>query len=127
MPLDFDVEMEQFADIKVIGVGGGGSNAINRMIEANLKGVEFISVNTDSQALALSKAEKKIQVGGKLTKGLGAGADPEIGMKAAEESEDEIVRALQGADMVFVTAGMGGGTGTGGAPIIARVANGWGL
>ncbi|MDD4775655.1 MAG: cell division protein FtsZ [Syntrophomonas sp.] len=122
MPLDFDVEMQQFADIKVIGVGGGGSNAINRMIEANLKGVEFIAVNTDSQALSLSKAEKKIQVGGKLTKGLGAGADPDIGMKAAEESEDEIVRALQGADMVFVTAGMGGGTGTGGAPIIARIA-----
>ncbi|HWQ73922.1 MAG TPA: cell division protein FtsZ [Syntrophomonas sp.] len=122
MPLDFDVEMQQFADIKVIGVGGGGNNAINRMIEAGLKGVEFISVNTDSQALFLSKAEKKIQVGEKLTKGLGAGADPEIGMKAAQESEDDILRALQGADMVFVTAGMGGGTGTGGAPVIARLA-----
>lgn len=122
MPLDFDVEMQQFADIKVIGVGGGGNNAINRMIEAGLKGVEFISVNTDSQALFLSKAEKKIQVGEKLTKGLGAGADPEIGMKAAQENEDEILKALQGADMVFVTAGMGGGTGTGGAPIIARLA-----
>ena len=122
MPLDFDVEMQQFANIKVIGVGGGGNNAINRMIEAGLKGVEFISVNTDSQALFLSKAEKKIQVGEKLTKGLGAGADPEIGMKAAQESEDDILRSLQGADMVFVTAGMGGGTGTGGAPVIARLA-----
>ncbi|MEN6351178.1 MAG: cell division protein FtsZ [Syntrophomonas sp.] len=122
MPLDFDVEMQQFADIKVIGVGGGGNNAINRMIEAGLKGVEFIAVNTDAQALYLSRAEKKIQVGEKLTKGLGAGADPDIGMKAAEESADEIKKALIGADMVFVTAGMGGGTGTGGAPIIARIA-----
>jgi len=122
MPLDFDVEMQQFAQIKVIGIGGGGSNAINRMIEAGLKGVEFIAVNTDAQALYLSKAEKKIQVGEKLTKGLGAGADPEVGMKAAEENVDDIKKALQGADMVFVTAGMGGGTGTGGAPIVARVA-----
>ncbi|MDD2585279.1 MAG: cell division protein FtsZ [Syntrophomonadaceae bacterium] len=121
MPLDFDVEFKQFADIKVIGVGGGGNNAVNRMIEAGLKGVEFISVNTDAQALYLSKAEKKIQVGEKLTKGLGAGADPDIGMKAAEESTDEIKKALQGADMVFVTAGMGGGTGTGGAPVIAKL------
>ncbi|MDD3852594.1 MAG: cell division protein FtsZ [Syntrophomonadaceae bacterium] len=122
MPLDFDVEMEQFAKIKVIGVGGGGNNAINRMIEAGLKGIEFIAVNTDAQALYLSKAEKKIQLGEKLTKGLGAGADPEIGMKAAEESADEIKKALASADMVFVTAGMGGGTGTGGAPVIARIA-----
>jgi len=122
MPLDFDVEIQQFADIKVIGVGGGGNNAINRMIEAGLKGVEFIAVNTDAQALYLSRAEKKIQVGEKLTKGLGAGADPDIGMKAAEESADEIKKALIGADMVFVTAGMGGGTGTGGAPVIARIA-----
>lgn len=122
MPLDFDVEMQQFADIKVIGVGGGGNNAINRMIEAGLKGVEFIAVNTDSQALYLSRAEKKIQLGEKLTKGLGAGADPEIGKKAAEESADEIKKSLAGADMVFVTAGMGGGTGTGGAPIIAKIA-----
>jgi len=103
-------------------VGGGGNNAINRMIEAGLKGVEFIAVNTDAQALYLSRAEKKIQVGEKLTKGLGAGADPDIGMKAAEESADEIKKALIGADMVFVTAGMGGGTGTGGAPVIARIA-----
>ncbi len=122
MPLDFDVEMQQFADIKVIGVGGGGNNAINRMIEAGLKGVEFIAVNTDAQALYHSLAEKKIQVGEKLTKGLGAGADPDKGMKAAEETADEIKKALQGADMVFVTAGMGGGTGTGGAPIIAKIA-----
>ena len=122
MPLDFDVEMQQFADIKVIGIGGGGNNAINRMIEAGLKGVEFVAVNTDAQALWMSKADKKIQVGEKLTKGLGAGADPEIGLKAAEENADEIKRALQGADMVFVTAGMGGGTGTGGAPVIARIA-----
>lgn len=122
MPLDFDVEMQQFANIKVIGVGGGGNNAINRMIEAGLKGVEFIAVNTDAQALYLSKAEIKIQLGEKLTKGLGAGADPEVGMKAAEESCDEIKRSLAGSDMVFVTAGMGGGTGTGGAPIIARIA-----
>jgi cell division protein FtsZ len=121
MPLDFDVEMQQFANIRVIGVGGGGNNAINRMIEAGLKGVEFIAVNTDAQSLYLSKAEKKIQVGEKLTKGLGAGADPDIGKKAAEETADEIKRALQGADMVFVTAGMGGGTGTGGAPVIARI------
>lgn len=122
MVLELDVEMQQFADIKVIGVGGGGNNAINRMIEAGLKGVEFIAVNTDAQALYLSRAEKKIQVGEKLTKGLGAGANPEIGKKAAEESADEIKKALQGADMVFVTAGMGGGTGTGGAPIIAQIA-----
>ncbi len=122
MPLDFDVDMQQFANIKVIGIGGGGNNAINRMIEAGLKGVEFIAVNTDAQALYLSRAENKIQVGSKLTKGLGAGADPEIGMKAAEENSDEIKAALMGADMVFVTAGMGGGTGTGGAPIVARIA-----
>jgi len=121
MPLDFDVEMQQFACIKVIGIGGGGNNAINRMIEAGLKGVEFIAVNTDAQALYLSKAEKKIQVGSKLTKGLGAGANPEVGMKAAQESEDEIMKCLQGADMIFVTAGMGGGTGTGGAPVIAKI------
>lgn len=122
MPLDFDVEMEQFAVIKVIGIGGGGNNAINRMIEAGLRGVEFIAVNTDAQALYLSRADTKIQIGEKLTKGLGAGADPEIGMKAAEENEEEIMKALQGADMVFVTAGMGGGTGTGGAPIVAKIA-----
>lgn len=120
--LEFDVDVEQFAEIKVIGVGGGGNNAINRMIEAGLKGVEFVAVNTDAQALQMSKAEKKIQVGEKLTKGLGAGANPEIGKKSAEESREEIKKSLGGADMVFITAGMGGGTGTGGAPVIAEIA-----
>lgn len=120
--LEFEIDMDQFANIKVIGVGGGGSNAVNRMIVAGLKGVEFISVNTDAQALFLSQAGQKIQIGAKLTKGLGAGANPEIGEKAAEESREELVQALRGADMVFVTAGMGGGTGTGAAPIVAEVA-----
>ncbi len=120
--LDFDMDLEQFANIKVIGVGGGGNNAVNRMIAAGLKGVEFISVNTDNQALFLSQAGQKIQIGGKLTKGLGAGANPEVGEKAAEESREELTQALRGADMVFVTAGMGGGTGTGAAPIVAQVA-----
>ncbi|NPV91479.1 MAG: cell division protein FtsZ [Firmicutes bacterium] len=120
--LEFDTEISPLANIKVIGVGGGGNNAVNRMISAGLKGVEFISVNTDAQALNLSRAERKIQIGSKLTKGLGAGANPDIGMKAAEESRDELLQTLRGADMVFVTAGMGGGTGTGGAPIVASVA-----
>ncbi|NLW24358.1 MAG: cell division protein FtsZ [Clostridia bacterium] len=120
--LEFDVDVHQFAQIKVIGVGGGGSNAVNRMITSGLKGVEFIAVNTDAQALYMSKAETKIQIGLKLTRGLGAGANPEIGRNAAEESRDEIAKALKGADMVFVTAGMGGGTGTGAAPIVAEVA-----
>ena len=125
--LDFDVEMEQFAQIKVVGVGGGGNNAINRMVESGLKGVEFISVNTDRQALFLSKANMKIQIGDKLTRGLGAGADPDIGLKAAEENRDEIAQALKGADMVFVTAGMGGGTGTGAAPVVAAIAKEMGI
>lgn len=120
--LDFDTSMDQLATIKVIGVGGGGNNAVNRMIEHGVEGVEFIAVNTDSQALNLSKAEVKLQIGGKLTRGLGAGANPEVGKKAAEESKEQIEEALQGADMIFVTAGMGGGTGTGAAPIIAQVA-----
>jgi len=120
--LEFDVDIHQFAQIKVIGVGGGGSNAVNRMISAGLKGVEFIAVNTDAQALYLSQAEIKIQIGTKLTRGLGAGANPEIGKNAAEESRDELTKALKGADMVFVTAGMGGGTGTGAAPVVAEVA-----
>jgi len=120
--LEFDVESEQFAVIKVVGVGGGGSNAVNRMIQAGLKGVEFIAVNTDKQALSLSDATQKIQIGEKLTKGLGAGANPDIGMKAAEESRETIYNAIKGADMVFITAGMGGGTGTGAAPIVAEVA-----
>jgi len=120
--LEFEIEMDQFANIKVIGVGGGGNNAVNRMIIAGLKGVEFISVNTDAQALYMSQASNKIQIGAKLTKGLGAGANPEIGQKAAEENREELAQALRGADMVFVTAGMGGGTGTGAAPIVAEVA-----
>jgi len=105
----------------VVGVGGGGSNAVNRMISAGLRGVEFIAINTDAQALALSNADKKIHIGGKLTRGLGAGGDPDIGRQASEETREEITEALEGADMVFVTAGMGGGTGTGGAPIVAQV------
>lgn len=125
--LDFDVEMEQFAQIKVIGVGGGGNNAVNRMIEGGLRGVEFLAVNTDKQALFLSKANMKIQIGDKLTKGLGAGSDPEVGQKAAEENRDEIAQALKGSDMVFVTAGMGGGTGTGAAPVVAAVAKELGI
>jgi cell division protein FtsZ len=125
--LDFDVELEQFANIKVIGIGGGGNNAINRMIDAGLKGVEFISVNTDAQALYLSKADKKIQIGEKLTKGLGAGANPEIGKKAAEESKDAVEESLKGADMIFITAGMGGGTGTGAAPIVAEISKNLGI
>ncbi|GAF15151.1 cell division protein FtsZ [Bacillus sp. JCM 19045] len=119
---DFEMDMEQLAQIKVIGVGGGGSNAVNRMIENGLQGVEFIAVNTDAQALHLSKAEKKLQLGGKLTRGLGAGANPDIGKKAAEESREQLEEVLAGSDMVFITAGMGGGTGTGAAPVIAEVA-----
>ncbi|SNS24354.1 cell division protein FtsZ [Anaerovirgula multivorans] len=125
--LEFDVDMDQFAQIKVIGVGGGGNNAVNRMIESDLKGVEFIAINTDKQALFTSKAEHKIQIGEKLTRGLGAGANPEIGKKAAEESKEDIHQLLQGADMVFITAGMGGGTGTGAAPIVAEVAKELGI
>jgi cell division protein FtsZ len=120
--LEFDIDLNQFAEIKVIGVGGGGNNAVNRMITAGLQGVEFVSINTDSQALQLSRATQKVQIGTKLTKGLGAGANPEIGAKAAEESREELLKILKGADMVFVTAGMGGGTGTGGAPVVAEVA-----
>jgi len=120
--LEFDVDFNQFAQIKVIGVGGGGNNAVNRMITAGLKGVDFIAVNTDAQAINLSRATQKVQIGLKLTKGLGAGANPEVGSKAAEESREELISALKGADMVFVTAGMGGGTGTGAAPIVAEIA-----
>jgi len=114
------------AVIKVLGVGGGGNNAVNRMIEAKVRGVEFIAVNTDAQALSANKADHKLQIGKNITKGLGAGADPEIGRKAAEESADDIESLLQGADMVFVTAGMGGGTGTGASPIIAEISRGLG-
>ena len=110
------------AVIKVVGVGGGGVNAVNRMIEVGLKGVEFIAVNTDAQALLMSDADVKLDVGRELTRGLGAGADPEVGKKAAEDHEEEIEEVLRGADMVFVTAGEGGGTGTGGAPVVARIA-----
>lgn len=120
--LDFDTNIDQLATIKVIGVGGGGNNAVNRMIEHGVQGVEFIAVNTDAQALNLSKAEVKMQIGGKLTRGLGAGANPEVGKKAAEESKEQLEEVLKGADMVFVTAGMGGGTGTGAAPVIAQIA-----
>ncbi|SFI15943.1 cell division protein FtsZ [Tindallia magadiensis] len=120
--LEFDMDMDSVAQIKVIGVGGGGNNAVNRMIDAGMKGVEFIAVNTDKQALLTSKAEQKLQIGEKLTKGLGAGANPEIGHKAAEESRDDIAKLLKGADMVFVTSGMGGGTGTGAAPVVAEIA-----
>lgn len=120
--LEFDLDLEQFARIKVIGCGGGGSNAVNRMIDNGVKGVEFITVNTDAQALQLSKAELKLQIGEKLTRGLGAGANPEVGKKAAEESREIVENALRGADLVFVTAGMGGGTGTGAAPVIAEIA-----
>lgn len=125
--LQFDVEMEQFAQIKVVGVGGGGNNAVNRMIMSGLRGVEFIAINTDKQALFMSKATTKIQIGEKLTKGLGAGSVPDIGERSAEESKDEIAANLKGADMVFVTAGMGGGTGTGAVPIITQIAREMGI
>ncbi|MDF2945898.1 MAG: cell division protein FtsZ [Bacillales bacterium] len=120
--MDFDTNLDHLAKIKVIGVGGGGNNAVNRMIEHGVQGVDFLTVNTDAQALKLSKAEITMQIGGKLTRGLGAGANPEVGKKAAEESREQIEELLKGADMVFVTAGMGGGTGTGAAPVIAEVA-----
>ena len=120
-------ETDTAARILVVGVGGAGNNAVNRMIEENVAGVEFIGVNTDKQALQFCKAPTAMQIGEKLTKGLGAGAKPEVGMKAAEESEDDIEQTLKGADMVFVTCGMGGGTGTGAAPVIARIAKGLGI
>lgn len=113
---------ENFAQIKVVGVGGGGGNAVNRMINEGLGGVDFIAVNTDNQALMLSKAKTRVRIGDKLTRGLGAGGDPEVGRKAAEESQDEIYELLRGSDMVFIAAGMGGGTGTGASPIIAQIA-----
>ena len=117
-----EVDVSALANIKVIGVGGGGNNAVNRMIIAGVSGVEFLSVNTDAQALITAHAPTRIQIGNKLTKGLGAGANPEIGEKAAEESRDQIIEVLKGAEMVFVTAGMGGGTGTGAAPVVAECA-----
>jgi cell division protein FtsZ len=122
MMWNYDTDIDQFATIKVIGVGGGGNNAVNRMIEDGVEGVEFIAVNTDAQALNQSKAEIKMQIGTTLTRGLGAGANPEVGKRAVEESKQQIQEVLQGADMIFVTAGMGGGTGTGAAPAIAEIA-----
>lgn len=120
--LEFEVANQQFASIKVVGVGGGGTNAVNRMIEAKIQGVEFIAINTDGQALNRSNADIRLRIGDVLTKGLGAGANPEIGQQAAMESKEELAGILQGADMVFITAGMGGGTGTGAAPVIAQIA-----
>src|SRR5207237_2554675 len=117
--ISFNEETRNDAKIKVIGVGGGGGNAVNRMIDAGMEGIEFITANTDLQALRMSRAPMKIQLGVKLTNGLGAGANPEVGRKAALEDADKIIEALEGSDMVFVTAGLGGGTGTGAAPIIA--------
>ena len=127
MAFILDEEMMNITNIKVIGVGGGGGNAVNRMVAAGLQGVEFIAMNTDQQALLNSKATQKVQIGTKLTKGRGAGADPEIGQRAAEESKDEIANALKGAQMAFITAGMGGGTGTGAAPVVAEVAHDLGI
>lgn len=124
---DIDLEDDVFAQIKVIGVGGGGNNAVNRMIENGVQGIEYLAVNTDKQALKTSRAELKLQIGEKLTRGLGAGANPEIGMKAAEESKAEIQESLKNVDMVFITAGMGGGTGTGAAPVVAQVAKDMGI
>ena len=129
--MDYDennkLMMDGIATIKVIGVGGAGNNAVNRMIDAGIRGVEFIAVNTDRQILQESKAPTKIQIGEKITRGLGAGANPDIGAQAAEETKGEIAEALRGADMVFVTAGMGGGTGTGAAPIVAAAAKEMGI
>lgn len=127
MAFVLDEEMQNVTNIKVIGVGGGGGNAVNRMVEAGLNGVEFVAMNTDQQALVNSKATQKVQLGAKLTKGRGAGADPEVGQRAAEESKDEIANALKGAQMVFITAGMGGGTGTGAAPVVAQIAREMGI
>lgn len=115
-------QLESFARIKVVGVGGGGCNAIDRMIGEGLQGVEFVAINTDAQALLLSRASTRVRIGEKLTRGLGSGGDPEIGCKAAEESAEDVYEVLKGSDMVFITAGMGGGTGTGGAPIVAQIA-----
>lgn len=125
--LQFENEQSKGAVIKVIGVGGGGCNAVNRMLEANLQGVEYIAINTDQQALGRCNAETKIQIGEKLTRGLGAGGNPEIGQKSAEENLDTLADLMEGTDMVFITAGMGGGTGTGAAPIIAKTAKDMGI
>lgn len=124
---ELDLGTESFARIKVVGVGGGGGNAVNRMIEAGLRGVEFVVVNTDAQALLMSKAETRLRIGDKVTRGLGSGGNPAVGAKAAEESQEELRQMLEGSDMVFVTAGMGGGTGTGAAPVIAKTARDAGI
>ncbi|GMB10576.1 MAG: cell division protein FtsZ [Candidatus Improbicoccus devescovinae] len=127
MNFEFDANNEEIVKIKVIGVGGGGGNAVNRMVDAGVRCVDFICVNTDRQALYRSKAHQKIQIGEKITRGKGAGSKPDVGQRAAEESRDELISNLKGSDMVFVTAGMGGGTGTGGAPIVAQVARELGI
>ena len=127
MSLQFDNEQEQVVQIKVIGVGGGGGNAVNRMVQNEIQSVEFITVNTDKQAINRSRATHKIVIGEKITHGQGAGSMPEVGRKSADESRDEITAALKGSEMVFITAGMGGGTGTGAAPIIAQIAKEMGI
>ena len=127
--MDFKAEVgpENVVTIKVVGVGGAGNNVVNRMVKSGTQGVEFISVNTDKQALAVSNADQKIQIGEKLTHGQGAGSDPEVGKRSAEESRNNIAKSLEDSDMVFITAGMGGGTGTGGAPIVAEIAREQGI
>ncbi len=120
--MDRNLQPESFARIKVVGIGGGGCNAVNRMIDEGLTGIEFIAVNTDAQALQFSKAKVRVRIGDKSTRGLGAGGDPKIGRAAAEESAEELYEVLKGSDMVFVTAGLGGGTGTGAAPVVAQIA-----
>jgi cell division protein FtsZ len=125
--MSFGMENDGYATIKVIGIGGGGCNAVDRMIESSVQGIEFISINTDNQALQRTKSTNRVQIGEKITKGLGAGASPEVGEKAAEESREEIAQLIRGTDMLFITAGMGGGTGTGGAPIVAQLAKEMGI
>ena len=127
MGFEFEMDYDTVVNIKVIGVGGGGNNAVNDMVRSGLQGLEFVAINTDKQALNRSEASVKIQIGAKLTKGQGAGSKPETGRKAAEESREEIAKALEGAHMVFITAGMGGGTGTGGAPVVAQIAREMGI
>ena len=127
MPFEYDNEAEDFVQIKVIGVGGGGGNAVNRMVRAGVKGVQFIALNTDHPALVNSQADQKLQIGEKLTHGMGAGANPDKGQRAGEESREAIAAAIRGSDMVFITAGMGGGTGTGAAPVVAAIARELGI
>ena len=127
MAFGIETNTESVVSIKVIGVGGGGNNVVNRMVHSGVKGVDFVAINTDKQALNVSSATYKIQVGEKLTHGQGAGADPDVGRRAAEESRSQIAKALEDTDMVFITAGMGGGTGTGGAPIVAQIAKEMGI